>query len=233
MLARAVKPGPPETAPANAPPWFALRCIGDPVLRVIPYLKDVGLETYYPIVREMRPVPRRQLSRLQRASGIVIMRPRNVPFIAGVVFARGKIAAHVESFVRRPDRHFAMGDKIAPRDVTRRTVGWEDVFAFPGLLGFVSNTDHPGAVLGFELDEMRNREIGGVIAGKTPARMLFRVGEEVRVTHGPFTSFNGIVEQVPDVTIEEIDPETRLKLAIDIFGRSTPMELAAWQIEKL
>ena len=63
--------------------------------------------------------------------------------------------------------------------------------------------------------------------------MIFKVGERVRVAHGPFTSFQGIVERIPDVAIEDIDADTRLKLAIDIFGRFTPVELAAWQIEKL
>jgi hypothetical protein len=181
----------------------------------------------------MRPVPRRKLSHAQRSSGIVIMRPRNVPFIAGIVFARGSLRGNVESFVRRPDRHLELGERIAPQDTKRRAVTWEDVFDFPGLLGFVSNSDQPGAVLAFELDELRGREVDGVIAGRTPARMIFKLGEEVRVSHGPFMSFNGIVEQVPDVAIEDIDADTRLKLTIDIFGRSTPVELAAWQIEKL
>lgn len=233
MLARAVKPGPPETAPAKGPPWFALRCIGDPTLRVIPYLKDAGLETYYPIVREMRPIPRRQLSRQQRSSGIVIMRPRNVPFIAGVVFARGRLSGGMESFVRRPDRHFALGDRIAPQDIKQRQVTWVDVFDFPGLRGFVSNTNDPSLIMVFEIDELRDREVGGVIAGCTPARMLFKVGETVRVSDGAFTSFHGIIEEVPDVAVEDIDGDTRLKLTMDIFGRSTPVKLAAWQIEKL
>jgi hypothetical protein len=224
---------PVSTTSNLGPPWFALRCIGDPAPRVIPRLQELGLETYCPVVREMRPVPRRKLSHAQRSSGIVIMRPRNVPFIAGVVFARGRPAGAVEQVRWRPSHHFKLGDKVDPADIQRRPVTWEDVFEFPGVLGFITNTDAPGAVLAFELDELRGREVDGVIAGRTPARMIFKLGEEVRVSHGPFMSFNGIVEQVPDVAIEDIDADTRLKLTIDIFGRSTPVELAAWQIEKL
>ena len=43
----------------------------------------------------------------------------------------------------------------------------------------------------------------------------------------------GKIEQVPDVASEDIDADTRLRLTINIFGRPTPVELAAWQIEKL
>lgn len=233
MLALLTEPPAPQRPPAKKPPpWFALRCIGDPVVRAIPHLQDFGFETYYPVVREMRAVPRRKLSHAQRSSGVDIMRPRNVPFLHGVVFARGKITGQVETFARRPNRHFEPGERVSPRDLQRRAATWDDVFNFPGLLGFITPEDAP-CVPHFEIDDLRAREIDGVIAGHTPARMLFRVGEEVRISDGPFTSFNGILEQVPDVAIEDIDADTRLKLTINIFGRFTPTELAAWQIEKL
>lgn len=211
-------------------PWLALRCVGDPALRVIPSLKQLGIETYYPVVREMHRVPRRRLSHAQRSSGAVLMRPRVVSFLTGTVFVRGQPFGSESRELNRP-LNLKIGDQVAP--AVPRALDWKEVFELPSIVGFHAIGEVPAAFSFEVIAELRAREVGGVIAGRTPARMIFKVGDRVRVTQGPFTTSIGIIEQVPDVAIEDIDADTRLKLAIDIFGRATPVELSAWQIEKV
>ena len=57
-------------------------------------------------------------------------------------------------------------------------------------------------------------------------KVSFEVGETVKINNGPFLNFNGVVE--------EVDPNRgKLKVSVAIFGRSAPVELEYWQIEKL
>ena len=92
-----------------------------------------------------------------------------------------------------------------------------------GFLGSEHGTK-PHPVSTEEIDRIINR-VEETADGPRPS-VIFEIGEQVRVSEGPFASFNGLVE--------EIDEEkSKLKVAVSIFGRPTPVELQYTQVEKL
>jgi transcriptional antiterminator NusG len=94
----------------------------------------------------------------------------------------------------------------------------------PKVTGFLGSDNKAVPISDAEAMTMLNRIKEGVENPK-PA-ILFEVGEQVRVADGPFESLNGVVEEVDDV-------RSRLKVAVSIFGRPTPVELEFGQVQKL
>ncbi|WP_193212442.1 transcription termination/antitermination protein NusG [Luteolibacter marinus] len=100
---------------------------------------------------------------------------------------------------------------------------WYFIKEMDGVIGFAGTKDRP--------IPMRQSEVEGMLSqikereeSVRPA-ISFEVGDTVKVADGPFQSQNGIVE--------EIDPERgKLRVAVTIFGRSTPVELEYWQVER-
>lgn len=93
----------------------------------------------------------------------------------------------------------------------------------PKVTGFLGSGNKPMPVPQKEVDRIR----GVIEEGETRPRstITFDIGENVRVTDGPFASFSGLVEEVD----EEAE---RVKVAVSIFGRATPVELEFTQVEK-
>jgi transcriptional antiterminator NusG len=101
---------------------------------------------------------------------------------------------------------------------------WHLVKSVPKVMGFIGGTqEKPVPISEKEADEILRRVREG--AQKPRPKVLFEVGEVVRVTDGPFNDFSGVVEEVNY-------EKSRLRVAVLIFGRSTPVELEFGQVEK-
>jgi len=123
---------------------------------------------------------------------------------------------------RRSERKFFPGYVLVNMEMDDDT--WHLVKDAPKVLGFIGGTaDKPAPISGREADAILQRIQEGV--DKPRPKVLFEPGEVVRVTDGPFNDFNGVVEAV------NYD-KSRLRVAVSIFGRSTPVELEFGQVEK-
>ncbi|WP_225639357.1 transcription termination/antitermination protein NusG [Candidatus Profftia sp. (ex Adelges kitamiensis)] len=101
---------------------------------------------------------------------------------------------------------------------------WHLVRSIPRVMGFIGGTsDSPAPISDKEVDAIMNRLQK---AGDKPRpKTMFDPGEMVRVSDGPFSDFNGVVEGVDY-------EKSRIKVSVSIFGRSTPLELDFNQVEK-
>lgn len=124
---------------------------------------------------------------------------------------------------RKSERKFYPGYVLVQMDMN--DASWHLVKGVSRVLGFIGGTaDKPSPITDREADAILQRVSDRT--DKPRPKTLFEVGEVVRVCDGPFADFNGAVE--------EVDYEkSRIKVAVLIFGRSTPVDLEFSQVEKV
>ena len=100
---------------------------------------------------------------------------------------------------------------------------WYYVNDTPGVIGFIG---------GSKPNPLRSQEVDSILyqiedkKEKIKPKVIFEPGETVKITDGPFLNFNGV--------IEEVDPEKgKMKVSVNIFGRTAPVELEYWQVERV
>jgi transcription termination/antitermination protein NusG len=148
---------------------------------------------------------------------------------AGLDHKFGEILVPTEEVVemrdgqkRKSDRKFFPGYVLVQMEMDEDT--WHLVKEVPKVLGFIGGTsDKPAPITDKEAMSILRRVEEGV--DKPKPKVLFEPGEVVRVTDGPFNDFNGVVESVNY-------EKNRLQVAVQILGRSTPVELDFSQVEK-
>lgn len=203
--------------PVNAVPlpgeqWhvgFSINASMDRALRI---LRDsYGDEkVYYPLVRELRPRPKRYLAPSQRSSPIGSLVAVLLPLWPRYFFLK-----------------FSLLDGK-----------WRNVLERAEIQGLVCSDQHskrlPAPMDDNVIDELRAKEENGAIPNMaTIKELVYERGEKVRISSGPFSGHNGIVDKLPDTPLEQLDETARLGLLVDLFGRKSLVTLAITDIEKL
>jgi transcriptional antiterminator NusG len=143
-------------------------------------------------------------------------------FFGEVVVPEENVVELIKGQKRTTKRRFFPGYILVKMILTDET--WHIVKDTPKVTGFVGDKVKPVPVPESEIQKMTNRIVEG--QAKPRPKVSFAEGENVKVVDGPFSNFNGV--------IEEVNPDKgKVKVLVSIFGRSTPVELDFIQVEKI
>ncbi|MFA5356974.1 MAG: transcription termination/antitermination protein NusG [Candidatus Omnitrophota bacterium] len=142
--------------------------------------------------------------------------------ISSVVIPTEQISEIRSGKKKISERKFFPGYLLVEMELTEET--YFHIKTTPGVTGFIGPGKKPMPLSATEVDNILKKTQD--TQAKPSPKIVFERGEQVRVNEGPFMNFNG--------TIEEVHPERgKLKVAVSIFGRATPVELEYWQVEKI
>ncbi len=142
-------------------------------------------------------------------------------FFGEILVPAEKVVELVKGKKKTSSRKFFPGYILAQIELNEET--WHIVKSTPKVTGFVGGGTNPPTVSDDEIKEITKQMEEGAI--KPRPRVIFSAGENIKVIDGPFSDFNGVVD--------EVRPEKgKLRVLISIFGRATPVELDFVQVER-
>jgi len=148
--------------------------------------------------------------------------PEAATFIAQVIVPTEQVAEIKGGKKKISERKFFPGYVLVEMELTDKS--WYFIKRTPGVTGFVGPHSRPTPLTPAEIKTILKQT--ETTKAKPIPKVLFEKGEAVRVKEGPFNNFNGLVEEVNH-------EKGKVKVSIAIFGRSTPVELEMWQVEKV
>ena len=147
--------------------------------------------------------------------------PEKKKFISQIFIPTEKVAEVRSGEKRVTERKFYPGYLLVEMELNDKS--WYIIKNTFGVTGFVGTRTKPVALNEEEIKEILDQTKEDA---KPVPKVLFKEGEVIRVKEGPFKNFSG--------TIEETNLEKgKIKVMISIFGRATPVDLEAWQVEKM
>ncbi|MDI6688159.1 MAG: transcription termination/antitermination protein NusG [Desulfobacterales bacterium] len=139
-----------------------------------------------------------------------------------IIVPTEKIVELIKGKRKESSRKFYPGYILVKMELNDET--WHIVNDTAKVTGFLGGRKKPSSISEEDVEQILSRMESGKF--KPKPKFFFESGDEIRVIDGPFTNFNGIVE--------EVNPEKgKIRVLISIFGRSTPVELEFVQVAKL